>query len=156
MIQQRRLMKEIEQKKDLVYRSVEQLKESKTTVAGIKKQAEKNDKEIHKDLIKLSDSIQKTIDSLIDDVFGKEDKRQGITATEKPSNLSYLYTANGYVRSLKSLPGKTELQLIENANTKLDPVIKKINDFYATEWKAYRKKVEQTDLSVFKEYKVLE
>ncbi len=125
-------------------------------VAGIKKQAEKNDKELHKDLIKLSDSIQKTIDSLIDSVLGKEDKRQGITASETPSNISYLYNANGYVRSLKSLPGKTEMQLIENANIKLDPVIKNINDFYAKEWTEYRQKVEQTTLSLFKEHKILE
>ena len=150
------LLKGIEQKKDLVYRSMEQLKASKTTVAGIKKQAKQNDKELHKDLIKLSDSIEKTIDSLIDQVMGKEDKRQGITSSETPSNISYLYTANGYVRSLQSMPGKTEMQLIENANTKLDPVIKSINDFYAKDWSAYREKVEQTNLSLFKEYKILE
>ena len=154
--EQYRLLKLIEQKKDLVYRSIEQLKSSKTTVADIKKQAENNDKELHKDLIKLSDSIQKTIDSLIDQVMGKEDKRQGITSSENPSNISYLYTANSYVRSLRSMPGKTEMQLIQNADSKLDPVIKSINDFYAKDWSAYREKVEQTDLSLFKEYQILE
>jgi hypothetical protein len=154
--EQYRLLKLIEQKKDLVYRSIEQLKSSKTTVADIKKQAEKNDKELHKDLIKLSDSVQKTIDSLIDQVMGKEDKRQGITSSENPSNISYLYTANSYVRSLRSMPGKTEMQLIQNADSKLDPVIKSINDFYAKDWSAYREKVEQTDLSLFKEYQILE
>jgi len=153
--EQHKLLKAIEQKKDLVYRSIEQLKSSKTTVASIKKQATKNDKELHKDLIKLSDSVQKTIDSLIDQVMGKEDKRQGITATETPSNISYLYSANGYVRSLKSMPGKTEMQLIENANSKLDPVIQSINDFYAKDWSAYKQKVEETDLSLFKDYEVL-
>ncbi len=154
--EQHKLLKGIEQKKDLVYRSIEQLKSSKTTVASIKKQATNIDKELHKDLIKLSDSVQKTIDSLIDEVMGKEDKRQGITATATPSNISYLYTANGYARSLKSMPGKTEMQLIQNANSKLDPVIKSINDFYAKDWLAYKQKVEQTTLSLFKDYKVLE
>lgn len=48
------------------------------------------------------------------------------------------------------------MQLIENANVKLDPVIKGINDFYAKEWPAYQQQVEQTNLSLFKEYKVLE
>jgi hypothetical protein len=54
------------------------------------------------------------------------------------------------------MPGKTEMQLIQNADSKLDPVIKSINDFHAKDWSAYREKVEQTDLSLFKEYQILE
>ena len=48
------------------------------------------------------------------------------------------------------------MQLIKNADSKLDPVIQSINAFYAKDWLAYKQKVEQTNLSVFKDYEVLE
>ena len=104
----------------------------------------------------LSDSIQKSIDQLIDDVLGKEDKRQGITSTKTPSNISFLNTAIYYVGALDRAPGNTEKQLIQNAQDKLDPVIKKINEFYARDWMDYRGKVEKAKLSLFKDYDLLE
>ncbi|MGI9530816.1 WD40/YVTN/BNR-like repeat-containing protein [Lutimonas sp.] len=150
------MLKELEIQKDLVYRAVERLKESKTTVATVKKQANSIDKETYKDLIQSSDSINKSIDSLIDGIMGKEDKRQGITSQKEPSAVSYLNNAIYYVRSLQQLPGATEIQLIENANLKLKPAILSVNEFYNLDWPAYRKEVEAAKLSIFKEYKILE
>jgi len=89
-------------------------------------------------------------------MLGKEDKRQGITATKDPTAISYLYTANRYVGNLQEKPGKTELQLISNANTKIDKVIEDINKFYKKEWPAYRKLVEDQKLTPFVNYKTLE
>ncbi|MDH3323008.1 MAG: hypothetical protein OEM04_08465, partial [Flavobacteriaceae bacterium] len=150
------LQKQIEDKIDLTYRSVEQLKASKKIAENYKKQASDIDKIQYEALIKSSDSIIKKIDGLIDDMLGKEDKRQGITATEKPSNISYLYTANSYVGSLQNKPGKTEMQLIKNANMKVDKVILDINQFYQTDWLEYRKLVEGLNVSPFKDYSVLQ
>ena len=149
------LLKQIEKKYDLSYRSVEQLKESKDVAEQVKKLAKEMDEEANKDLIKSSDSIVKQIDGLIDDMMGKEDKRQGITATKDPTTISYLNQAYYSVSSLQSMPGKTESQLIENAYGKIDPVIEKINAFYANEWQAYRREVEAASLSPFKSYEVL-
>lgn len=153
---QHKLLKELELQKDLAYRAIERLKESKTTVSKIKKQAGDINKEAFKSLIQSGDSINKSMDQLIDGILGKEDKRQGITSQKEPSSISYLYNAIWYVSSLKSLPGKTENQLIQNANLKLKPTITAINEFYDTDWPAYRKEVEAANLSIFKEYKVLE
>ncbi len=150
------LLKVLEQKKDLAFRSVERLKASKSIALAIKNQAKKTDSVLNKGLIQLSDSIQKSINLLIDEMMGKEDKRQGITATKMPSNISYLYTAINYVGALKSAPGETEKQLIQNAHGKLDPVIKNINEFFAQDWMDYRQKVEKTELSLFKDYELLE
>ena len=58
--------------------------------------------------------------------------------------------------ALDRAPGKTEKQLIQNAYDKLDPVIKKINEFYTHDWMDYRKKVEKAELSLFKDYELLE
>lgn len=150
------LQKEIEKKTDLAYRAVDQLLKSKKIVESNKKQANEIDKEKYKDFIKENDTILKTINGLIDKMLGKEDKRQGITATKDPTAISYLYTANRYVSSLQENPGKTELKLISNANIKIDKVINDINIFYNTDWPEYRKKAENLKLSPFKSYSKLE
>lgn len=146
------LQKQIENKIDLTYRSIEQLKESKKIAEDYKKQAKSIDKKKFEEFIKSSDSITKTIDSLIDNLLGKEDKRQGITASKDPTNISYLNTANFYIRSLQDKPGKTELVLLKNANDKIDDVVKEINSFYQSEWIAFRKEAESLKLSPFKDY----
>ena len=153
---QHELLKELETKMDLCYRSVEQIKASKIIANNIKAQATKIDKDTYEDLIKASDSIIKKMDGFIDDMLGKEDKRQGITAMKDPTNISYLNKAISYVRSLRSDPGATEFKLIENADAKLDPVIARINGFYETDWLAYRAMVENTKRSEFKDYEPLE
>ena len=43
----------------------------------------------------------------------------------------------------------------ENANKKIDPIIQEINQFYQTEWPAYQKLVESSNLSPFKKYEPL-
>jgi hypothetical protein len=155
LTKQHDLLKELELKMDLCYRSIERLKDSKTIVSNIKTRASKIDDESYKDLIKSSDSISKRIDGFIDDMLGKEDKRQGITASKDPTALSYLNKAIFYVRSLQSEPGSTEMRLIENANNKLNPVIEEINNFYKIEWLNYRSLVEDAKLSMFKDYETL-
>ena len=47
------------------------------------------------------------------------------------------------------------MQLIENANATVDPVVGRINDFYKTEWLEYRTLVEAAKLSLFKDYEML-
>jgi len=83
-------------------------------------------------------------------MLGKEDKRQGITATEFPSTASYLSTARRYVGSLLQKPGPTEFTLVKNADLKVSTVIDTINDFYKTDWVNYQKAVEKLELSPFK------
>lgn len=149
------LQKKIESKIDLSYRAVDQLNESKKIAENYKKQAKDIDKKQYEEFIKSSDSIIKQINGLVDNMLGKEDKRQGITASKSPANISYLNTANYYVRSLQSMPGKTEEQLINNAYGKIDAVILDINKFYKSDWINYRKKAEGLQLSPFKDYKEL-
>jgi hypothetical protein len=134
---------------------VDQLLESKKISVNFKKQAKLIDKKKYEEFINESDSITKKIDGLIDEMLGKEDKRQGITATKDPTNISYLNTASFYIRSLQDKPGKTEMNLLKNANVKIDKVVSDINSFYNTDWLEYRKKAENLKLSPFKDYKDL-
>jgi hypothetical protein len=149
------LQKKLEGKYELAYRAVERLKESKQTAAAIKKQATDIDKEKFEDLIKQTDSISKDLDGLMDAMLGKEDKRQGITATKDPTTISYLNRARWYAGSLMQPPGRTEEQLMKNAFEKIDKVVDEINAFYAKDWLEYQKEVEGQNLSPFKSYEEL-
>ena len=156
LVQRYELLKSLYKRRDLAFRAVERLKASKKIASGVRLQATKTDKNKFEALIKGSDSIQRSIDLLIDEVLGKEDKRQGITSPETPSNISYLNNAISYVGNLMREPGRTEKQLIENAEYKLNPVIEHINEFYRKDWIVYRNKVEEANISIFKDYDPLE
>jgi len=147
------MQKEVEKETALAYKAIKQVLESKKIVTDFKKQLKAKKGKEFKDILKSQDSILKSLNGLLDDMFGKEDKRQGITATKEPSNISYLFVANRYISSLQTEPGRTENTLLKNANAKVGTVIDKINSFFKTEWPAYRTKMEALKLSPFKDAK---
>ena len=150
------LLKQLETKMGVASDATQQLIASKEIVEDYQKRIKAQDsKEKHKDLLKTHSEILNKINVLLDEMLGKEDKRQGITATEFPSTISYLYTARSYVNSLLQKPGKTEMTLVKNADEKVGAVISKINKFYNKDWVAYQKSVESLNLSPFKEIKGL-
>ena len=149
------LLKDLEKKTAVAGKAVEQLKASKKIVSTYKKQLKEHDGEAHKDLIKLSDSISKSIGKLIDGVIGKEDKRQGITRNPDPTPMSFVFTARRYVGALQQMPGKTETDAVKNAHDKIKSAIDPIKEFYAKQWPEYRKKIEALNLSLFKDYEEL-
>jgi len=149
------LLKKVEKKTSLTGKAIEQLKASKKIAEEYKKQLKSNKDDKFKIAIKNTDSILKSINSLIDAMIGKEDKRQGITRNPKPSPVSYLFTARRYISSLMQMPGKTEKQLIINGFDKVNPVITDINSFYNKDWPSYRKKIEALNLTLFKDFKEL-
>lgn len=151
------LLKIIEKKINAVATAATQLAESKKIVKDYQQQlkAQNNNKQ-YDSLLTTQTTIIKKIEGLLDDMLGKKDDRQGITATEFPSTISYLYKAGYYVRALQQSPGKTEKTMLNNADKKIATVIAKINKFYATDWAAYQQQMEAVKLSPFKETATLE
>ncbi|MBL4626973.1 MAG: hypothetical protein JKY00_02850 [Roseicyclus sp.] len=148
------LLKQLEAKTGIAGEAVQRILNSKEIVEDYQKRIKDLDKKgKYKDLLKTHTEILKTLNGLLDDMLGKEDKRQGITATEFPSTISYLYKARRYVSSLLQKPGETETILVKNANAKVSNVISKINTFYKTDWIDYKKSVKDLNLSPFKEFK---
>ena len=148
------LLKQLEEKSENVAIASQQLITSKEIIKEFQKRIKDLDKkEKHKDILKDHKDILKTIDSLLDDLFGKIDKRQGITSTEFPSSVSYLFYASRYVNSLLKKPGETEFTLIKNAEAKISVVMNKINSFYKEDWPKYQESVKAVNLSPFKDVK---
>ncbi|MGV6846702.1 MAG: VPS10 domain-containing protein [Lutibacter sp.] len=148
------LAKQLEDKKGIASSAIQQLLKSKAIVKNYQKQLKDlNSKNRYKEAIDKQTAMLKEINRLIDAMLGKEDKRQGITAQEFPSPISYLYNAQYYVQSLEQKPGSTEFTLIENANKKVGAVIKQINEFYKTKWPAYENEMINLKLVPFEKTK---
>lgn len=145
------LLKELENKIGIAGDAAQRLLASKEIVEDYQKRIKELKTNKFEDLLKNHKEIITKIDGLLDNLLGKEDERQGITDTEFPSTISYLYTARGYVNSLQQLPGLTETTLINNADEKVREVISKINDFYKSDWISYKNSVKDLILSPFTE-----
>ncbi|MBL7472259.1 WD40/YVTN/BNR-like repeat-containing protein [Robertkochia sediminum] len=146
-------VEELQQWQQLIADMSKQLAESKSTAETFKKELKKEDKDGFKEEIEASEEIVKKITELQDAIFGKEDKRQGITRNSDPTVMSRLYSAYGYVASRKTGLTETESRLMKQAKDALDVSVNEINTFYEDVWPGYQEKMEATKVDRFKETK---
>ena len=149
------LLKQLEKTTDLACKAINQLNESKRIATQYKKLLASKKGVRYKNTSKETDSIITSINSLVEAMLGKVDKRQGIKMSKVPTPISYVYTAKNYVNALLQAPGKTEQQLVKNAEAKVTKVINSIDTFFKDDWNGYRKKIEALNLNLFKDYKAL-
>ncbi|WP_093113697.1 VPS10 domain-containing protein [Salinimicrobium catena] len=146
--------KELENKMQLTADAVKQLVESKNTAEEFQSKLKKEDKEKYKEEIKASKEIIKKIDEKIALFLGEEDDRQGIVRSREMNVVNRLRLASGYVGSRPTGLTGTEEQLISQAEEELKSALEKVNTFYKEEWPPYRQKMEQVEISPFKEVQV--
>lgn len=106
-------------------------------------------------LRKATTATQDSIKSIREFISGKTSERQGIKAPQT-TVLSIMQTAQQYITAKSVAPGPQEEQLVKNAEDMIAAAVKRINDFYATQWSRYRKQVEATRIDLFKDYKPIE
>lgn len=132
---------------------LKQLAESKNTANEFKSKLTKEDKKKYKDQIKASNDIVKKIDGLVAIFLGKVDRRQGITRNPEVTINQRFGNARRYVATRKGNLTATERQLIKQYKDALKDATQKVNAFFDTDWKAYKTKVENINISPFKEIK---
>lgn len=145
--------KQIEKMTQTAADAVKQLVESKMQVEEFSKKLKKEDKEKYKDEIEASNKIVKKLDSIVAFYIGKEDKRQGITRNLEVSVMQRMGIANWYSGSRPNGLTATEELLIQQAKDELQKALQTTNAFYNNEWLDFKTKMEQIDLSPFKETK---
>ena len=135
--------------------AVKQLVDSKNIATEFKKRLKKLDEKTYESQIKSSDSIIKSIDKLIDEYLGKEDKRQGITRNPQVTPMQRLSTAKWYVsNSFVNGITSTETQLVKQAKEALKNSFEKTNTFFSDEWSIYKKEMKNLKLNPFKEIEI--
>ena len=86
-------------------------------------------------------TIKSEITQLQDKVFGKEDKRQGITRNPEMTVLTRIRNASRYVQSRKKGITATEEQLMEFAEKAVNTYSKEVTAFFDAKWKGFLEKM---------------
>lgn len=155
---QNAMIDDLAQSLEVLYKGTERLIESKEVTDKISTQLKGLEGDELKALQKEVKAVQDSIEAVQDLIFGKEDPdAQGITSR------SYDQYASGKVfmaiRQISSRPGKptsTEERLVEQAKQKISEGVDAINAFYENVWPGFRSKVEETKISLFKDYEPLD
>ncbi|WP_438973105.1 WD40/YVTN/BNR-like repeat-containing protein, partial [Polaribacter sp.] len=146
--------KELEQYQAKIAAIVKQLVESKNTASKIQSDVSKADKKKYKEAIDASKDVIKRIEGLIALYLGKIDKRQGITRNPEITVNQRFGIASSYVRSRFGEQTATEKQLIEQFKTTFKAAVSETNTFFNNDWKMYKEKVKDIQISHFKEIKI--
>jgi len=146
--------KELEKYQEKIASIVKQLVESKNTATKIKADLSKEDKEKYKIEIKSSTETSKKIDSLIAKYLGSIDKRQGITRNPEITVNQRFGQASRYIRSRFGEQTETEKILMNQFIEEYKKVVSETNTFFNNDWIAYKKSVENIQISPFKETKI--
>jgi hypothetical protein len=142
---------------EVLYKGTQRLIESKKVTDKISAQLKglKGDeiKALQKDVKAVQDSIK----SVQDIIFGKRDPNaQGITARNSDQYANgKVFAALRQISSRPEMPTATEERLVEHAKIKIAEGVEVINNFYENVWPDFREKVENTEVSLFEDYKPL-
>lgn len=141
---------------EVLYDGTQRLIESKGIADKISAQIKGLKGDEIKELQKAVKTVQDSITAVQDNIFGKENtEAQGITSRENTTATGTVFNAMRYIGSRPDLPTATEELLVAQAKSLIVKGVEKINEFYNNTWPDFRKKVEETEVSLFKDYKPL-
>ncbi len=107
-------------------------------------------------LRKMTTIMQDSIRNIREFVSGKPSTRQGISRSLAPTVLTRVQEANQNIGAKMVVPGPTEEKLVENAESQINIVVQRTNNFLEGKWSDYRKLVENTKVNLFKDYKPIQ
>lgn len=147
------LLREMQSNMELATQASDRLKESMALLDDFEKRIKAAKRDDLKSAAEQTKAMKDSVTKLMDHLFGKEDKRQGIVRSPDPTPVSYVQTAMQYLRTAMMEPvGPTEQRVVKFANDKLAELMNRINAFYETQWPTYRSTMEKVSLSPFKDY----
>jgi len=141
----------------VLYMGTQRLIESKGIAGKVSAQIKGVKGDEVKELGKEIKAVQDSIKAVQDIIFGKENPNaQGITSRSFDQYVTgKVFMAMRQISSRPGLPTSTEERLVEQAKIKIIEGVDAINEFYKNTWPEFRKKVEETEVSLFKDYKPL-
>ncbi|MBA7557991.1 hypothetical protein ES705_50777 [subsurface metagenome] len=140
-------------KANLLTEAIDRVKETKSTMELVNKQIPKEKSEAVKNLKKVSKEVTDSLKSLTSILIPDETK-QGIFRSDKVVT-NKLRSVRMIMYSYQPLNATQKLAL-KQAEELITETVDKVNHFYDTSWKKYRKAVGEVNISPFTEYKTLE
>ena len=103
-------------------------------------------------LRRMTTAMQDSIRNIREYISGRPSTRQGISRSLAPTVMTRIQEANQNIGARLVVPGQTEEKLIQNAESLINIVVQRTNNFFDGKWKQYRKQVEETKVNLFKDY----
>ncbi len=142
---------------EVLYNGTQRLIESKGITEKVSAQIKGLEGDHIKDLQKAIKTVNDSIKAVQDAIFGEEDPNaQGITSRTNTTVTGMYFSTMRYISSRPGMPTSTEERLVSQTKELISEGVEKINSFYEITWPEFRKKVEETEISIFKDYKPLE
>ncbi len=146
------LAKQLQGYTKVVTQATDRLRESKELAENFEKLIKESKRTDLKEAADKTKAMKDSVAAVFDYILGKEDKRQGITMSEKPSRYSYVGTANQYVGRSREPIGETDKRVVKHAEDMVAQIVRRVNAFYATTWNDYKSVMDKAALSPFKTY----
>jgi hypothetical protein len=147
-------LKELQKLTKVTGEAVKRLKESTTIVEDFEKKIKDLKRADLKDAETKTKAMKDSLTNVMDYIFGKEDKRQGITRTND-SRISFIGRASQFIGSAQGPINDTDKRVFTQAEGKINEILNRVNVFYEGTWKTYRTEMEKVNLSLFKDYQPL-
>jgi hypothetical protein len=151
-IAQRKMLDRLRKSSDKLVTGMDRLTESEEVLTKMSAELKGLEGKDMDSLRKATMAMQDTIKKIREFVSGRTSTRQGLAAVPQITVLNTMQTAQQYIQAKSVAPGTQEEQLVKNAESMIAEAIKRINNFYATQWTDYRKLVESTKVNLFKDY----
>ena len=129
----------------------ERLKEAKKIVGLVNSQMINAPDSLKKEIKTLGASMQDSI-AQMQDLYMTPQDAKGIQRSDDKLN-SYLWRASRYIWDSDGEPSQMAQYSTQQAATKVEEVLEKLNTFFENDWKTYQSKVEAAQTSIFKKYK---
>jgi photosystem II stability/assembly factor-like uncharacterized protein len=155
-VAQRQMLDRLRKSSDKLLTGLDRLTESEEVLTKLTTELRGlSGKEIDS-LRKATTATQDSIKAIREFISGKTSERQGLSRPQDLTVINSMQSAQQYITAKSVAPGPQEEQLVKNAEVMIAAALKRINNFYATQWTTYRKQVEGTKVSLFKEYQPIE
>jgi hypothetical protein len=151
-VAQRKMLDRVRQSTDKLIQALDRITESEETLGKISAQLKGLEGKEFDSLRKATTVMQDSLKSIREFINGKASDRQGITRSADLTVMTVLQTAQQYITSKSVAPGTQEEALVKNAELMISNTLTRVNTFYDTKWKDFRKHYENTRLSLFKDY----
>jgi photosystem II stability/assembly factor-like uncharacterized protein len=103
-------------------------------------------------LNKAHKKITETAKTLREFIFGKKQEKQGYGTVDVITPISIIRDASMLIGGKNTMPGEQEDRKLKEAETAIQTVIAKANEFFTKDWAEFRKLVEANPIKKFKDY----
>jgi photosystem II stability/assembly factor-like uncharacterized protein len=150
-------LKSVESMRATAYQSSQQLLKAKSIVDQYSSWMTQKDKEGFKAQLKENKTMKDTLEALLEPFVGEDvSDKQGIIRTPIPDIGDRINNAYSYAAASFDQPGDTQKRLKRQAEEALKPAIEAVNEFFASEWKAFQEQISKLDLSLFEDFQAIQ